>query len=83
VVFSTNKTDRHNITKILLKVALNTINQTNDVFVIVVDICQHSNFSSFSVLKSISYMYTLINIRMLVSLPPFFSPLKPDAIFKT
>ena len=26
--FSTNKTDRHNITKILLKVALNTINQT-------------------------------------------------------
>jgi hypothetical protein len=29
VVFSTNKTDRHDITKILLKVALNTINQTN------------------------------------------------------
>ena len=27
VIFSTNKTDRHNITKILLKVALNTINQ--------------------------------------------------------
>ena len=26
--FSTNKTDRHNITEILLKVALNTINQT-------------------------------------------------------
>jgi len=25
VVFSTNKTDRHNITEILLKVALNTI----------------------------------------------------------
>jgi hypothetical protein len=28
-VSSTNKTDRHDITKILLKVALNTIKQTN------------------------------------------------------
>jgi hypothetical protein len=28
-VSSTNKTDRHNITEILLKVALNTINQIN------------------------------------------------------
>ena len=29
VVFPTNKTDRHDITEILLKVALNTIKQTN------------------------------------------------------
>jgi hypothetical protein len=29
VVFSTNKTDCHDITEILLKVALNTIKQTN------------------------------------------------------
>jgi hypothetical protein len=29
VVSSTNKTDRHDITEILLKVALNTINSTN------------------------------------------------------
>jgi hypothetical protein len=29
VVFSTNKTDLHDITEILLKVALNTIKQTN------------------------------------------------------
>ena len=29
-VSSTNKTDRHDITKILLKVALNSINQTNN-----------------------------------------------------
>jgi hypothetical protein len=28
-VSSTNKTDRHDIAEILLKVALNTINQTN------------------------------------------------------
>jgi hypothetical protein len=28
-VSSTNKTDRHDITEILLKVVLNTINQTN------------------------------------------------------
>jgi hypothetical protein len=28
-VSSTNKTDRHDITELLLKVALNTINQTN------------------------------------------------------
>jgi hypothetical protein len=30
VVFSTNKTDRHDVTEILLKVALNTINQPGD-----------------------------------------------------
>jgi len=29
LVFSTNKTDRHDMTEILLKVALNTIKQTN------------------------------------------------------
>ena len=29
VVFPTNKTDRHDITEILLKVALNTTKQTN------------------------------------------------------
>jgi len=29
VVFSTNKTDHHDIAEILLKVALNTIKQTN------------------------------------------------------
>ena len=31
-VSSTNKTDHHDITEILLKVALNTINQTNQLF---------------------------------------------------
>jgi hypothetical protein len=30
-ISSTNKTDRHNMTEILLKVALNTINQTKPV----------------------------------------------------
>jgi hypothetical protein len=30
LVSSTNKTDRHDITKILLKVALNTVKQTNN-----------------------------------------------------
>ena len=29
-VFSTNKTDRHDITEILLKVVFNTIKQTNN-----------------------------------------------------
>jgi len=29
LIFSTNKTDRHNITEILLEVALDTIKQTN------------------------------------------------------
>jgi S-ribosylhomocysteine lyase LuxS involved in autoinducer biosynthesis len=33
LVSSTNKTDRHDITEILLKVALNTINQTNQTYV--------------------------------------------------
>ena len=31
LVSSTNKTDRHDITEILLKVALNTINQTKPI----------------------------------------------------
>jgi hypothetical protein len=31
--FSTNKTDRHDITEILLKVALNTINQTKPKYI--------------------------------------------------
>jgi hypothetical protein len=31
VVSSTNKTDRHDITEILLKVALSTIKQTNNI----------------------------------------------------
>jgi hypothetical protein len=30
-VSSTNKTERHDITEILLKVALNAINQTNNI----------------------------------------------------
>ena len=33
VVFSTNKTDRHDITEILLKVVLNTIKPTNQPYV--------------------------------------------------
>ena len=32
-VSSTNKTDRHDITEILLKVALNIINQTNQLYI--------------------------------------------------
>jgi hypothetical protein len=31
-VSSTNKSDRHDLTEILLKMALNTINQTNQLF---------------------------------------------------
>jgi len=31
-VSSTNKTDRHDIAEILLKVALNTIKQTNNIY---------------------------------------------------
>jgi hypothetical protein len=39
LVFSTNKTNHHNITEILLKVALNTINQptiNNDIVTIII-----------------------------------------------
>ena len=34
VVFSTNKTDCHDIAEILVKVVLNTIKQTNKIFVL-------------------------------------------------
>ena len=37
-VSSTNKTDCHNITEILLKVALNTINQTNKLYILLVQL---------------------------------------------
>jgi hypothetical protein len=36
-VSSTNKTDHHDITEILLKVALNTIKQTNQIFCDIID----------------------------------------------
>jgi hypothetical protein len=39
LVSSTNETDRHDITEILLKVSLNTINQTKPI---------NSRFSSFT-----------------------------------
>jgi hypothetical protein len=35
-VSSTNKTDRHDIAEILLKVALNSINQTNPVYFLLI-----------------------------------------------
>jgi hypothetical protein len=43
MVFSTNKSDRHDITEILLKVALNTINQT----IFTVAICNSSETSEW------------------------------------
>jgi hypothetical protein len=43
-VSSTNKTDYHNITEILLKVALSTINQTNKLCILLVQLIgQYSN----------------------------------------
>jgi hypothetical protein len=52
-VSSTNKTDRHDITKIVLKVALNTINLTT--VLILITLYRHCNFqwqiSRISVLK--------------------------------
>ena len=47
-VSSTNKTDRHDITEILLKVALNTIKQ-NKLFILVLTYCL--SFHSLSILK--------------------------------
>jgi hypothetical protein len=44
VVFSTHKTDHHDITKLLLKVVLNTINQTN----IMLDSLSYSFISTLS-----------------------------------
>jgi len=52
-VSSTNKTDRHDITEILLKVALNTIKQTNNI-VLADRICLLSLYNinlPFTVLK--------------------------------
>jgi hypothetical protein len=45
-VSSTNKTDRHDITEILLKVALNTVKQTNkNVSCKLITACSLNNFS--------------------------------------
>jgi hypothetical protein len=56
-VFSTNKTDRHNITEILLKVALNTINKTkpnsaNLVLFFLEDTCRQVNYCNSLPVKS-------------------------------
>ena len=54
VVFSTNKTDRHDITEILLKVVLNTIKPTNQPYV--------SMTATLQVFSSISFN---INIQLI------------------
>jgi hypothetical protein len=48
-VFSTNKTDRHDITEILLKVALNTINEPSNSITYVDDPCGNSVLLSYRV----------------------------------
>ena len=58
LVSSTNKTDRHNISEILLKVALNTINHNKDAWS-----CDAVNVMSF---------INLIKIRSLIAPPPLF-----------
>jgi hypothetical protein len=42
-ISSTNKTDRHDITEILLKVALNTIKQTNKPSLSLLEFCQKNS----------------------------------------
>jgi hypothetical protein len=66
VVFSgssTNKTDLHDITEILLKVALNTIKQTNKhSFVVIGGIIYSFNHT---VVKSVMYLTTcILNYKM-------------------
>jgi hypothetical protein len=66
LVSSTNKTDRHDVTEILLKVALNTINQTN-----------HN--PAYSVIVFIildSYLDMFLYFRMKINIFPF--QVQPD-----
>ena len=69
VVYTINKSDRHDITQILLKMALNTINLTNDwntelsiqkQFVIAVHGRFSCNVSGLILLKHLPYFYLLI-----------------------
>jgi len=46
-VSSTNKTDRHDITEILLKVALNTIKQTNEYWDFITSNCHQNGLLQF------------------------------------
>ena len=49
VVFSTNKTDRHDITEILLKVVLNTIKPTNQPYVYMTTTITDFSLISFNI----------------------------------
>ena len=65
-VSSTNKTDRHNITEILLKVAFNTIKQTNKQQINWTLFCKH--VTNYILIRFISYFSTgslLLSINIL------------------
>ena len=63
VVFSTNKTDRHDINKILLKVALNTIKSTKPV-----KLSQMKGQGVLLQMLKYMYMYPEINFFLLQEL---------------
>jgi hypothetical protein len=60
-VSSTNKTDRHDITEILLKVALNTINQKNQ------------SFQEDSSVRHTTTLHQLLNTKKMFSLKHLIS----------
>ena len=56
-VSSTSKTDRHDITEILLKVALSTINQSEYTF------CTFPIWFFYSIYNLYTYLYELLTLR--------------------
>ena len=62
-VSSTNKTDRHEVTEILLKVALNTINQTNPIHSSLIP-----HFCIYFV-RTYLYIVDLVNVVAVLNMP--------------
>ena len=80
-VSSTNKTDRHNITEILLKVVLNTIKQTKQA---IIKQYGSGNYGYICIYKSPITMQVLLNAfrkKMIVSCE-FPEAICPDSIYQ-
>ena len=63
-VSSTDKTDRHRITEILLKVALNTINKTNQTHLFLKRLCKYKRF--FFMNYKFQWIFLLMSSMILI-----------------
>ena len=76
-VSSTNKTDRHDMTEILLKVALNTPPPKLDIFVFIMQMACRINLDRLDEFLSIFQFILLLQIVAIQLSPYYIRPLSP------